>query len=345
MVTAALLSLALVGQSAPPKTPVLVNRKFVKGEINTYKINALLTIEIKEKGLETFLPFESGYEYGFTTEVKSVDEDGNAMLRYERTPMYQIDTQDESLGTKRTKVDDATKLELTLTPINQFIEVKEIKPPKPAAKPGQKPQTLRVMSPQVSGTALTNILAGQYMFDLYRLAMFVGSLDSSFDFSPKLPEDAVKVGDTWLSTVSYQPQKMSGSNRTQVQRLDMRYKYEGPMMVNGKPIERISATLGLDTDMTSFVNEQYGMSASDSPIKSLKMKFDSKITFDLQPKTFKTIRGQALSTGGIILAMKGEEGNFAERRLTGDSRFTLLGTKMAATKPAPSGGTRPRHSR
>ncbi|MCC7101973.1 MAG: hypothetical protein IT206_02705 [Fimbriimonadaceae bacterium] len=337
LVTAALLTTALLGQTtlAPGKTPVLLNRKFVKGEYNAYKMNALLTVEIKEKGLDTFLPSETGYEYGFNTTVNSLDGDGNASMRYDRGPTYRLDNDEETLAIKKVKESDAFKLDLILTPINQFIEVKEVKPPK-AAK-------LNVMlAQQASPTTITQILAGQYIMDLYRLSLFVGSLDSAFDFSPKLPDDPVKIGDTWLTTVSYQPQKTSSSGQTMVQRLDMKYRYDGQVSVNGKKVERVSASLSLDSELTSFINSQYGMSAGDSPIKGLRITFKSDITFDLEPKTFKTLRGQALSSGTVKLDWKGEEGTFAERKWTGESHFALSGTKIVkVASPGGSGHPKP----
>ena len=137
MLTALLLSTAIVGQAspAPSNTAILLNRKFVKGEYNFYKMNALLVVEIKEKGLDTFLPSEVGYEYSFNTTVKSLDEDGNASMRYERGPTYRIDSDSENLGTKKVKESDPFKLDMILSPINHFIEVKEVKAPtKPAPK-------------------------------------------------------------------------------------------------------------------------------------------------------------------------------------------------------------------
>lgn len=346
MVTAALMTMAIAGAHAPAASPaaeVLVNRKFVKGEYNSYRMNALLVVELKQKGLETFIPTETGYEYAFNTQVHSIDPDGNASMRYDRGPTYRID-QDFANGTnKRVKESDALKYDIILTPINHFIEAKEVKP---ATKPGAKPTAkfFRPVQGMPGGIQLTDILAGQYISDLYRLSLFVGSLDSSFDFSPKLPEEPIKVGDTWLATVSYQPQKLSGTNRQQVQRLDMTYRYDGPMTVNNKKIERISATLGLDNDLVPFINQTYGMSTSESPLKSFRLKFDSKLTFDLEPKTFKTLRGQAISNGLVVVQLKGEDGNYGERKITGESNFVLLGSKIIPVKPA-AGGARPRSGR
>ena len=267
---------------------------------------------------------------------RSLDEDGNASMRYERGPTYQINTDPETLAAKKNKESDPFKIDLVLSPINHFIEIKEVKAP---AK--YSPKLNVMLQQQISPTDITQIFAGSYIMDLYRLSLFVGSLDSSFDFSPKLPEDPIKVGDTWLNTVSYQPQKTGAGPQTMVQRLDMKYRYDGQKTVNNKKVERISATLSMDSELTSFINSQYGMSASESPIKGMRLTFKSDVTFDLEPKTFKTLRGQALSNGTVKLDWKGEEGTFAERKWTGESNFVLAGTKIVKV-PSSGGGRQSR---
>ncbi len=353
MVTAAILSMALVGQTpatkpAPPAAkPVLLNRKFVLGETNTYRMDALLTVELKEQGLETFLPSSTGYEYGFTTAVNKIDMDGNATMVYERGKTVRIDGEYAERPERRVAESEGFKFELIVSPINEFVGMKQIKdPPKPGAKPAPRNQTLRLLQEGgMSGTQMTDALVGQFISDLYRLSLFVGSLDSSFDFNPKLPEDPIKVGDTWKTTMSYQPQRLAGTNRQVVQRLDMTYKYVGPATVNGKKVERITADLGLDNDMVSYVNQTYGIPPAQSPFRALRMQFDSKIVFNLDPVNFKTLSAQALSKGSIRLEMKSETAPIAERRIHGESNFRLVGSKVVPPKPAPrpaAGGNRPR---
>lgn len=344
MLTAALLSTVLLGQAqgatAAQPAPVLVNRVFKKGEVDTYRMNALLVIEMREPGLETYMPMEVGYEYSFTTSVSALDADGNATMRYERGPTVRIDGAYGSTPERRVRESDGFKMDLVVTPINEFIKAEEVKPP---AKPApRKTNTLRAMMQQGPGQQITDQLMGQYIMDLYRLSLFVGSFESSFDFTPKFLDSPIRVGRTWRSTISYQPQRLAGTNRQAVQRLDMVYRYDGPMTVNGKPIQRVSATLGLDTDMAPFIAQTYGIPANQNPFRAMRMKFDSKLTFDLDPKTFKTIRARSDSTGNILVETKAD-GVIAERRLTGESNFQLVSTRMATAPATPRrGGSSPR---
>lgn len=337
-----MLSATLMGQAATPTpAPVLVQRRFTPNEINSYRFSATLVVETQETGLAVALPSEVGYEYTFTTRTRSVDEDGIADLRYERGPTFRIDGAFGEQGGRRVLEAEGFTFDMKVTPINEILDFKEVKPPTRTPAPRTSNQSIRMMAQdQMSGRELTDIVAGQYIQDLNRLALFIGNFDSSFDFAPKFEDDPKKPGDTWLYTVSYQPQRLSGTGRTAVQRLDMRYRYDGPMTVNGKQIERVSATIRLDNDMAGFVAQSFGIPAAQNPFQSLRLQYNSDFTFDLEPKSFKILRAQALSRGSVITRLRGVEGNAAERRMTGESTLTLVGSRIERPTPARNPRTR-----
>lgn len=345
MLTTVLLA-ALIGQSTPAKpevAPVLLAHKYFKGEVAAYKMNALLTVEIRETGLQTFLPMTTGYEYAYNYTVNSVDEDGNASMRYIRPATYRIDGENGEMPETRVKEEGELKFDIVATPINELLSAKIVKPP---AKPGAKPtRTLNMMQEGPGGTTITDILMGNVIGELYRMALNVGSLDSSFEFSPKLPEEEVKPGDTWAYTLSYAPQKLAGSNKQANQRLDVTYVYEGVKTGAGnKPVHRITASLKLDNDMVSYVNGNFGLSDKDSPFKALKVKYDLKYRYDLDLKTCSTIYAESNSTGTIVTEFKGETEPIAERKITGTSTLTRLKYTVPSaqpSKPAPKPRAKP----
>jgi hypothetical protein len=143
--------------------------------------------------------------------------------------------------------------------------------------------------------------------DVYRMALFVGSPDSSLDLSPKLPLEEVKVGDTWKRTVSYQPQTLKGAGgKKAIQRLDYVYTYLGTTVVNGRPIVRISGALDLDTDLGAYLNQllkEEGV--QDSPIKAMPLKVKGRIQFELDAKTLRTLKADATTEGSFQVFLTG----------------------------------------
>ncbi len=121
-------------------------------------------------------------------------------------------------------------------------------------------------------------IVSQFTGELYRLALFIGSMDSALDFNPKLPFEEVKLGEKWKRTVSYQPQGLKGSKGEHaVQRLDMEYSYAGIVERAGTKYHRVNATLALDTDAALFINQAMGMTANQSGLEKLPMKINSTI--------------------------------------------------------------------
>jgi hypothetical protein len=139
--------------------------------------------------------------------------------------------------------------------------------------------------------------------ELQRLAMFVGDLNSSLDFAPKLPFDEVVPGDTWERTVSYQPQKMK-SGKTVNQRLDYTFTFDGVKQWKGIDIHQITATLNLDTDAAPWLNELYGVSDRESDLAKMPLTMDAKIIFRLDMKTGLTLSAFAESKGGWEVFLK-----------------------------------------
>lgn len=313
---------AVPAQPAQPATPVQLARVFKKGESCAYSFWSELTAEMRQPGLLVFLPRTYGYEYTFTTNVKSVDADGNAQLVYERPKMVFIQGAfgDEE-EVRRVEKGGEAKVDAKVTTINEIIDIKEIKPP---AKPGAKPKLL-LMRP--GAIQQTDAIAGQFLADIYRLSLMVGSLDSSMDFAPKLPFMPVKPGATWKKTVGYSPQKLNGSAKSAVQRLDYVYTYDGLVDVNGKKFQRISATLNLDTDMAEYINQLYGLKPSESGLKSLKTKFESKIRFDLDPVTFRTVLARSESKGSTNLEVTFSSAPLEEQKFFGESELKLVKVK------------------
>lgn len=331
MITSALLSLCLLSPVQAPPAKIELSRVWKKGQVLKYSVNSLLVAEQRQADLQTFIPRDYGFEYTFTLSAQSVDEDGNVQVVYDRPKTIAITGEYGDEPERRVaEQGGGFKLDVRLSPINELIGMKEIKPPaKPApkGKPSNRQQFLRLLrsAPQ---DQITNVLAGQYIGELYRIALMVGSLDSTMDFAPKLDYKPVSVGSTWKKTVGYSPQKLSGAGAKQaVQRLDYVYTYEGVVDVNGKKVHRVTAKLSLDTDMWPFVLQQFGLKPADTPFRSLKLNFKSDLSFDLDLKTFHTLSGEAKSGGASALEMKSGSTPSEEQRFTGSTTLKLLSIK------------------
>jgi len=96
------------------------------------------------------------------------------------------ETHDAPAKTRVEKVN--MNLLLTLSPINEILNSKDDNVKKQGRDTVQPTFAVAATRQDISLEAFTG--------ELHRLALFLGSLDSSLDFSPKLPYDAVKPGDT-----------------------------------------------------------------------------------------------------------------------------------------------------
>jgi hypothetical protein len=279
--------------AAPVKAaPVLLNRVMKKGDKFVYDIKSDLVIEEREYGLETFLPSGQGFEYRFTMDVLEEKVDGIVTAMYTRPTMTEIFAETHQRSEVRRVEKTNWKIKLDVSPLNELLKFEDMTP-----KPPAKKNDLRFLAS--TGTTTQQNLP--YVDELYRLALFVGSLDSSLDFNPKLPFEEVQVGEEWKKTVSYQPQKVKGSNKQAVQRLDYVYTYKGVRAQNGKNYYHVQATLKLDTDAGEFINQSLGMKPSESGLKALRLKFNAVIDFNLDMKTCTTVSATAKSEGSYKL--------------------------------------------
>jgi hypothetical protein len=205
---------------------------------------------------------------------------------------------------------------LTLSPINDIIDVRDLAK-KPPAKAGWTLSAARTR-PQLQA------ILGEFMGEVYRLALFTGSFDSALDFSPRLPLDPVMAGDTWKQTVGYQPQKLRGTDKQAVQRLDYTLTYKGKVNLNGKIFERVEATMNLDTDLADFIHQTFKVDSERTGLEKVPLKLQGKILFDLDPRTGRTVQANAETTGSFSIFAKDEPEAIIDEQLKGRTLLKLL---------------------
>lgn len=321
MVLAVLPFLALA-QTAPP---VELVRKFTVGEKLAYRVESQLNEEERQGALQTWIPSDTNLNYAFTTVVKSVKGDGYAELEYRRPNFVIIEGETfEKPPVTRVEKDPDT-IVMKISPINELLDFKVVKP---AKKPVKKKGNARWIAPD--GRAQIPIV-GQFIGEIQRLSLFVGSISSALDFNPKFPLEEVSVGDTWQRTVSYQPQKLKGKGGKQaVQRLDLTYTYDGEKIVNGKKIRRVSAKTKLDTDLAEFFNQLFDASAEDTGMKTFPLKYEATIEFDLDPVNGRTLKAVAKSVGSYELFTTDEPDTaLLENRFKGQTIMSLVSAGKA----------------
>lgn len=319
MVTSFIAAVALVGN----QQPVELYRQFKKGETWKYQVRSHLITEQSQAGVSA-IPDEVDINYDWTATVKEVDEGGFATVIYKRPVMIQIlgETADRPPLTQKIPVD--MNVQLKLSPINEITDVLDLAKPDPKKNGGGNASKLIRSLTEAGVPAPTALQLGGFQQDLYQMALMVGSLDSSLDFNPKLPLDGVKIGETWKKTVSYQPQQLKGSNKQAVQRLDMEYKYDGIMEVDGKKVERISATIHLDTDAALYINQLLGTTPGQSGLKSFPLKLDSQITFDLDPKTKLCLKANSATQGSWQILLAGQSQPYQQETLKGRATMKYI---------------------
>lgn len=319
----AVVGLALIGlqQEAPATT---LSRVFRAGDVFSYSAQSQLLVEQRQIGLNTFVPQELFLKYGFTARIIALKPEGICQMRYDRPTITQIDGETFASAPRTTVEKVNMKLMLEVSPINEILSIQDLT----KTLPKKKPVKLLFSSGGASAQEQYPFI-GQFIGELYRLALFVGSLDSSLDFNPRMPLDPVKPGDTWKRTVGYSPQKLAGEEKVTPQRLDYTYEYKGRVQSGGRSVERVEATLKLDTDLAQFVNPLLGEHAEEVGLKSVPMKMDAKILFDLDPKTFDTLKAVATSQGSLSISIKQETEPIMEQRLKGETVLTLVSKKRA----------------
>lgn len=318
MISSALAAcIALFG--AQQSDTVDLGRVFTKGEKLTYKVRSNLHSEERGGPLKTFIPQDLDINYDFTLAVTQMKTDGIAVVNYQRPTMNIIEG--ETVDSPPVTHVEKTKLNfnLTVSPLNELLDMQDLSKPEGKAK-------LRVpvapVKPQIQG------FLGQFIGEMDRMALFVGSLDSSLDFTPKLQSTKVKVGDTWKKTFAYQPQKLKGKNgKTVVQRIDFVYVYKGKVTVNGKSFQRIEADYNLDTDLSQFINDTFGVTSDDTGLDKLPLTLKSHIEFNLDPVTRDTVSALAVTEGGYQVFVTEQTSAVYESRMKGQTSLTLASRK------------------
>ncbi len=320
------LCLALLASADP--TPILLTHKFVQNEKLAYNVNSHITAEMREKGLDTFIPSDLDIDYGFNYTVQSIKADGIAVVNF----LQPVTTETEgetSTSLPKPKVEKSDKVyQMTVSPINELLDFKDVTPPKPTKKAvkGKNPLFFNA-----DAGYRQSLPFDDYIGEIHRLALFVGNLT----FAPSLHLEPVKIGDTWKRTVGYQPQKLKGKNKSAVQRLDYTYTYLGPMKVDGKSILRIQAKLDLNTDLADYIRtlmSESGVDEKETNIKTMPLHMKATIDFDLDPTSRDTLAANATSEGGFEINIKDESDAVYEERFKGRTSLVLAGRKII---PAP----------
>jgi hypothetical protein len=310
--------------AAPPVQDTTVNlgQVYTKGEKLAYKVRSHMQAESRNLPLRTWIPEDLDISYDFTLSVLQMKSDGIAVVRYQRPTMSITEGETFTSPPKTTVEKPNLDVQLTISPINELLDMKDLSKPS---------KTTKAMIANPSKPQAQMPFIGQFISEMYRMTLFVGSLDSSLDFMPKLRTSQVKVGDTWQKTFAYQPQKLKGKNgKTVVQRIDLNYVYKGAMTVNGKKIQRVEASYNLDTDLSQFVNDSFGVTSAETGLSKLPMKLKANVEFDLDPVTHHCLEARADSEGGFeIYAESGPEGvPVSESKLKGHTVLMLAGRKI-----------------
>lgn len=329
--------LALHSQAAKP---IELTRKFAQNEKLAYQVFSHITAEQRQLGLNTWIPEDFDINYGFSFTTEAIKADGIAVLRYLRPTMTEIEGE-TSDSLPKTKVEKTNMIyRLTISPINELLDAMDIAPKKtPKTKNGSADWAMPAAAGQPKQGVMS--LFGPFISEAHRLALFVGGVDSALDFSPKLPLEPVKIGDTWKRTVGYQPQKLKNKDgKSAVQRLDYTYTYLGPMKSeNGKPILRVQAKLNLKTDLGDYLKTILAEAAPDAKtnIKTVPLTLDATIDFDLDPVTRHTLSANAQSEGGFSLTIEEESDPVVEERFKGHTSLSLVGRKVEVPVKAKPG--------
>jgi hypothetical protein len=336
LVSALALSVAVLGQQ--DAKPVTLNRVFTKGEKMQYDVKSNLHIQARQYGLTTFMPDDLDLAYKFTSEVKELKADGIAVVHYQRPTMTEVQGEDADSGSK-TKVTKTDMIfDLTVSPINEILEMKDLTPKKPkkAGDGGLLFAASRGKQNPLSG------MLGQFVSELYRLALNVGSLDAAVDFSPKLPLDEVKVGDTWKKTVGYEPQKLKGKDGKQaVQRLDYTFTYKGMVTINGKQFYRINAALDLNADAGAFINQLMDAKPEDTHLKSIPLVLKQSIDYDLDMATKRTVAAHSKAEGSFKINITDvPDEPVVEEKINGSTEMRLISLGTATPAKAKTGGSK-----
>lgn len=278
------------------------------------RVKGHLVTETRQPGLDTWLPDETWLQYDYYLEVTKEKADGIVDAKYRR-PTFSTTVPAEG-GENKTTVEKVNMTaDVTISPINEILAVKDTTPKK-AGSNIRRALLLR----GVHGKSLDMI--GDVLGDIYRLSMFIGSLDSSLDFQPKLPFDEVKEGDTWKRTVSYSPQALdSKGGKSVMQRLDMVYTYKGIVDSDGKKAYRVNGSLDVNADMMKYMKDNFGPDAQEilAQIKEISYRLNASINYDLDMKTCSVLKASSLAKGDLRLVGTQVQEALMEQKITAET--------------------------
>lgn len=333
MILSSILAAIATGQAAP----IQLARVYTLGEKLTYEVKSNMSIQHRQRGLQTWIPEDLDLNYRFTTEVKALKAEGIADVHYQRPTMTVITGETFNSPPKTTVEKANLNFLLSMSPANEVIGMKDLTPPA-KGKGGKGQRAMRWTGAGASPNQQIPFI-GQFIGEVHRLALFAGNFESALDFAPRLSFDKIKVGDSWKRTVGYSPQKLKGKDgKTVNQRLDYTFTYKGLVTSNGKTVHRVVGECGLDTNLADYVNGMFDMKPEESGLKSIPLKFNARIEFDLDQATRKTLQSNATSEGGfqIILSDLPNE-PIEEETFKGRTQMRLI----AQTKVKPASKSRP----
>ena len=329
----------LLASSGRQDGMIELGRKFVAGEKLVYVTKAEITDEQRSGDLQTFIPSDQSIMYRHTLDVQKVKADGIAEVMYLRPTMAITMGDTAESGAKTINEKFNWKLLMDISPVNEVLEVKDLSPKKPDA-PKKDGGSMWLRKSGIQGSEADGAAIGllfQFVEEVQRLAFFVGGFETSLDISPRMPFEEIKVGDTWQRTVSATPQKLKGQGEKMgVQRLDYTYSYKGvTKSTEGKDVHRIEAVVKLDTDMAEFARQLTKSSRSSTSLKTVPLKFEAKVKYDLDFKTMHLVKAVAESSGSFAIEVKGVDQPLLEDRFRGRTLVKLESwTKPGAAKPA-----------
>ena len=222
-------------------------------------------------------------------------------------------------------------VQLTMSPINEVLDAKDQTP----KKKGSTDQVAYLKAAMArTGASKSQIslmeFIAPFIQEMEQLCVIHRKFRQFASYlAPKLDLAAVKPGSTWKRTIGYQPQKLgSKAAKTVVQRLDLTYTYKGLMDSHNKKVQRITANVALDTDIANYLNEMVDMTSAQTGLKTIPMKYNATIDFDLDPKTLQTLSANLDSNGSFKIFVTAFQDPLVEENIKGSNILTLLHNKV-----------------
>lgn len=318
--------IATLAVAGAQDAPVILERKFTAGERLVYQFNTKTYSDDRDYNYDMFLPSTEEYSYTATTDVLEVKPSGMVVCRWVVTNGLYIVGENSFRDEVRTKDKEGADFRIEVSFINDILDMRDNRPPKPEKKPApSQADWMRVLMNAAVQPSLDQWV-GQYVAPIKQLSAFVGGPISGLDFAPKLPLDEVKVGDTWKKTVGFSPQKLRNDKdkKMAVTRLDYTYTYRGMVEQNGKKFLKITSSCILKTDVNDFLGQLMG-STEDSPMSKAPLNWEAKVEYLLDPNTLHTVSVDASSEGKFEMWVKEiKEQAYSESVLKSKASYRLV---------------------